>query len=171
MKITDKFVFFYTELFSQWHICSFKDPLSGVVYNCTEQFMMHKKALVFKDFETAKKIMAAKKPADQKALGRLVRGYRDDKWDEVKFKIVCNGNMLKFTQNPKLLAALLETGDKTLVEASKKDTIWGIGMYEDTPGVEDPKNWQGENLLGYALTDVRDHLKTILNSLDNLYEI
>jgi ribA/ribD-fused uncharacterized protein len=171
MKITDKFVFFYKEVFSQWHMSSFKDPLTATVYNCTEQYMMHKKALVFRDFETAEKIMSAKKPADQKALGRLVRGYNDQKWNEVKFKIVCNGNMLKFTQNPNLLASLLDTGDKTLVEASLKDTIWGIGMYEDTPGVEDPKNWRGENLLGYALTDVRDFLKKMLLSADNLYEI
>jgi len=156
MKITDKYVFFYKEVFSQWHPCQFQDLDTLTTYSSAEQFMMHKKALYFNDLETAEKIMNTNKPFEQKALGRLVKNYDDNIWNKVKYKIVYNGNVLKFSQNQELLAALLNTGNKLLVEASLKDKIWGIGMYEDTPGVEDSKNWQGQNLLGKALTEVRD---------------
>ena len=54
---------------------------------------------------------------------------------------------------------LLSTGDKILVEASPYDKIWGIGMKEGTPGIENPSNWKGENLLGFALMEVRDELR------------
>ena len=45
-----------------------------------------------------------------------------------------------------------------LVEASHVDLIWGIGMAPSDPGIENPNNWKGQNLLGFALTEVRDIL-------------
>jgi hypothetical protein len=173
MKITDKYVFFYKEIFSQWYPCQFKDLDTLTTYNCAEQFMMHKKALYFNDLEIAEKIMATDNPREQKALGRLVKNYDDALWNKVKYKIVYNGNFLKFMQNQELLVGLLNTGNKLLVEASLKDKIWGIGMYEDTPGVEDSKNWKGENLLGKALTEVRNSFMYAItrNHYEHLYHI
>lgn len=46
-----------------------------------------------------------------------------------------------------------------IVEASPVDRIWGIGMAGNAPGVEDVTAWKGENLLGFALTEVRDRLR------------
>jgi ribA/ribD-fused uncharacterized protein len=129
---------------------------------------MFHKAMLFGDKETADKIMFAKNPSEHKKLGRLVKNYDQKVWDEHKRKIVYNGNWLKFTQNPKLLAQLLETDDKILVEASPYDPIWGIGLDENAIGIEDSNNWQGENLLGYIITDVRDNIKELLFDSDNL---
>jgi ribA/ribD-fused uncharacterized protein len=167
MKITDKYIFFWKESFSQWHMKSFSQD--GIIFNCAEQYMMYQKAMLFGDKETADKILAAEHPSDQKKLGRLVRNYDQKIWDANKYKIVYNGNMLKFTQNPKLLATLLETENKTLVEASPYDSIWGIGLDENAPGIENEENWKGENLLGYVLTDVRDNIRELLFDSDNLY--
>jgi len=113
--------------------------------------------------------MFATNPSEHKKLGRLVKNYDQKVWDGHKRKIVYNGNWLKFTQNPKLLAQLLETDDKILVEASPYDPIWGIGLDENAIGIEDSNNWQGENLLGYIITDVRDNIKELLFDSDNLY--
>ena len=168
MKITDNYIFFWKEAFSQWHMKPFTDHV-GRVFNCAEQYMMYHKAFLFRDEETANKIMLATSPADHKKLGRLVQNYDQKVWDAHKRKIVYNGNWLKFTQNPKLLAQLLETEDKTLVEASPYDPIWGIGLDENAPGIEDSNNWKGENLLGYTLTDVRDNIKELLLDEKNLY--
>jgi ribA/ribD-fused uncharacterized protein len=44
------------------------------------------------------------------------------------------------------------------VEASPYDTVWGIGMKEDDPDCRNPRLWKGENLLGFALMDVREKL-------------
>ncbi|MEL7231218.1 MAG: NADAR domain-containing protein, partial [Pseudomonadota bacterium] len=46
------------------------------------------------------------------------------------------------------------------VEASPVDRIWGIGLAADDPDLENPYLWKGQNLLGFALMEVRDMLKS-----------
>lgn len=91
-----------------------------------------------------------------KKLGRKVRNYDDSIWKEKRYDVVVKGNIAKFSQNEKLRSFLLSTGSKILVEASPKDTIWGIGLEESSPDALSPRKWQGENLLGFALMEVRD---------------
>lgn len=157
MKITNKYVFFWNGIYSQWH----KAPMiiEGVEYNCCEQYMMHQKALTFNDLEIAEKVLQTSNPKDQKGLGRQIKGFDKDKWDSVCLGIVYKGNFAKFTQNPDLMSALLSTGDRLLVEASPLDKIWGIGMAEEDPAVDDPANWKGLNLLGWSITLVKQQLK------------
>ena len=38
--------------------------------------------------------------------------------------------------------------------------IWGIGMAADDPKAGNPKLWNGLNLLGFALMEVRDRLNS-----------
>lgn len=77
--------------------------------------------------------------------------------------IVFEGNYAKFTQNEDLKDFLLSTGDKVLVEASPYDKIWGIGMRESAEGINNPNNWKGTNLLGFAIMQVRDMLMQEIN--------
>lgn len=44
------------------------------------------------------------------------------------------------------------------MEASPYDAIWGIKMAADDKNIENPLMWKGENLLGFALMEVRDML-------------
>lgn len=50
------------------------------------------------------------------------------------------------------------TKHRILVEASPRDRIWGIGMGKANTDAENPMKWRGRNLLGFALTEVRDRL-------------
>ena len=50
----------------------------------------------------------------------------------------------------------MNTGTKILVEASPYDKIWGIGLSADQENIENPLTWNGENLLGFTLMEVRD---------------
>lgn len=50
---------------------------------------------------------------------------------------------------------LLETSDKTIVEASPYDKIWGIGLKKEAAVKIPEAQWPGENLLGKALMVVR----------------
>ena len=68
---------------------------------------------------------------------------------------MCEGNRAKFAQHPNLRRFLLDTGNRILVEASPVDKIWGIGLAQDDPRAQNPLQWQGLNLLGFALMKVR----------------
>ena len=153
------YTFFFTEAspFSQWYRCTF--VVDGRTFGCAEQFMMHGKAMLFADPETAAKIVAADHPRDHKALGRKVHGFDDKAWRDARERIVKDGNRAKFTQNAELLALLLATRGTTLVEASPFDKIWGIGLAATDPRANDPAKWRGGNLLGKILTELRDELE------------
>lgn len=143
--------------FSQWYDCQF--DADGVHYHTTEQYMMAQKALLMDDSSTHAKIMAADDPKDYKALGRQVQHFDAALWDRNKYSVVLNGNLAKFSQNPELFAFLDSTGDSVLVEGSPYDGIWGVKLGIDDPRISDPNEWQGENLLGFALMETRDILR------------
>lgn len=144
---------------SQWYPCRFE--IEGIAYCCTEQYMMAQKAVLFGDRETYERIMESDQPKEIKALGREIRGFDQDKWDEYKYQIVLKGNIAKFSQNEPLKEFLLGTGDAVLAEASPYDRIWGIHLAMDNPLAMDLRSWQGENLLGFALMETRDYLNAL----------
>lgn len=72
-----------------------------------------------------------------------------------------NGNWCKFSQNRDLREFLLSTGDSVLVEASPYDAIWGIRLSANSLEAQDPMKWRGQNLLGFALMEVRDELRRV----------
>lgn len=148
-----KHVFFWGGPFSQWIEGDF--TIDGKTFNTCEQWMMYNKAKLFNDNETAEAIMETPFPNEQKALGRKVKNFDDAKWMEVAYDIVVEGNRAKFNQNPDLLKELEATRGKLLVEASPYDKRWGIGMGAGDPGINNPANWKGDNLLGEAITQVR----------------
>jgi ribA/ribD-fused uncharacterized protein len=154
--MAEKFTFFWSGPFSQWQGCRF--VIDGVAYNCAEQYMMAEKARLFGDDEALKQILAAKSPRTQKALGRKVRNFSPSRWDACCREVVYRANWAKFTQNEDLKQLLLATAGTTLVEASPKDTIWGIGLAEDDPRAQERATWRGKNWLGETLTRVRDDI-------------
>ena len=159
MKITDKYVLFWKteDVFSQWHPSKF--TLYGVTFNTAEQYMMYSKAITFGDAEAAAKALKTSDPREQKKIGRSVRNFDAAKWREVAKQIVYAGNKAKFEQNEEMLAQLLNTGDRELVEASPYDNIWGIGLDESDPDALDKSKWDGTNWLGEVLTELREELK------------
>ena len=50
MRRENDYTFFYKEWLSQWNMESFKDN-EGIEYTCAEQYMMAKKAQLFKDHD------------------------------------------------------------------------------------------------------------------------
>lgn len=142
----DDFVFFWGHedrskgmskiCLSQWFQCPFM--VDDQYYNCAEQYMMAEKARIFGDEEIRQQILAEYSQMTMKKLGRKVRNYDDEIWKEKRFDVVVKGNIAKFSQNEKLVNYLLSTDDKILVEASPKDTVWGIGLDELSPEAIQP---------------------------------
>lgn len=169
---TPTHVFFYTNYLSNWWSTrdikpQFTDPITGLVWNNTEEAFMAQKARFFRDEQTHELMVAHAAsrghPRDVKALGRLVKGYDEKAWSCAREGAMAYVNLLKYTQNPDLGAQLKATGDRILVEASPVDFVWGVGMNErdaakyaeESPLVGNSIQWPGRNLLGNALTTVR----------------
>jgi ribA/ribD-fused uncharacterized protein len=139
--------------FSNWYKTSF--TLEEQKFTFVEQYMMWKKALLFKDPETAKKILKSTSAKEQKALGRAVKNFNPDVWNKHKENIVYTALQAKFIQNPDLAKQLVNTSPTLLVEASPHDKIWGIG-YSSENALKVGKDKWGQNLLGKLLTKLRD---------------
>lgn len=143
--------------FSQWFEISFE--VDGVHYPSAEHFMMAEKARLFSDHDVLQRILIATTPCAAKALGREISAFEESTWLAHRWQIVVAANYAKFSQNTKLREFLLNTADHVLVEASPVDRIWGIGLAADDPAAENPHKWDGLNLLGFALMQVREQLR------------
>jgi len=142
--------------FSQWWSATFE--VDGITYTSAEHYMMAEKAKLFGDEAIHEAIINAPSPAHAKKLGREVQGFERVTWDAHKVEIVITGNRHKFAQNSALKEFLLSTNSRILVEASPVDKIWGIGLAKEDDDSMIPTRWQGANLLGFALMEVRKQL-------------
>lgn len=142
---------------SNWWPCSF--ALDGRVWSSTEQWMMFEKARLFEDRDRMQAIADTTDPGRIKSLGREVRPFGEVSWAARRYEVMLRGLKAKFSQDNALAAFLRSTGDSVLAEASPTDRVWGIGRRESDPGADDPRQWRGANLLGFALIEVRDGLR------------
>ena len=154
----EKFTFFWGGTFSQWAPSKF--IIDGVEFNTCEQYMMYKKALMFHDYDAAKKVMETSNPKEQKAIGRKVKNFNDNVWVKYCRDIVYDANVAKFTQNPGMLTELMATNGTTMVEASPYDKRWGIGLGAENPFAQDRSTWDGLNWLGEAIQQVREDINS-----------
>jgi len=157
MRITDTHVYFFapSDIFSNHYEYSF--IYEGIEFKHIEQFMMYKKAILFKDFEIAIQILKTDSPRECKKLGRNVKQFSEEIWNVYKYDIVKEGCKQKFLEEP-LKSELLQHKNKKLVEASPYDLVWGVGLSEDDDNILDEANWCGENLLGIILTELTQEL-------------
>jgi hypothetical protein len=153
LTIRGKYALFYGQWPSNWEPSPF--VIDGKRYGCVEQWMMASKARLFGDKQAERHIMESPDPSDQKRYGRIVKGYDDRRWAAVRYKVVLQGTLEKYRQNPHLMRKLLDTGGLVFVEASPTDKIWGIGMRASDPNSGDPSKWRGQNLLGKAITEAK----------------
>jgi len=153
----EKYTFFWQTKspFSNWHGSLF--TYKGQIFKNSEAAFMWEKAILFDDQKIAKIILFNQDPRTVKSLGRKVKNFDNKVWDDKKFNIMFEVNLEKFKQCNHCKKALLEAEGK-FVEASPFDKVWGIGMSENEPGVEDEANWKGENLLGLVLDKVKDNI-------------
>lgn len=155
MIVTDKYVIFWKGWLSNFKYSPFIDPNTDIAFSCAEQYFMWKKAMTFNDKEVAEKILKTSIPQEAKNLGRQVRGYDDMVWNNLRYDVMKQGNLMKYTQNPELKELLMDSrfDGKLFVEANPYDTIWAVGCWEED--AVDPLNWKGLNLLGKVIGEVR----------------
>ena len=158
-RVTENHVFFWGGPFSNWYPCAFTAEIDGekVEFSNTEQYFMYMKAKLFNDKENQEKIlMFGADPKMAKSLGREVRNYNDKVWDEKRYGVMKDANILKFTQNEDLKELILSDKfkGKHFCEGSPIDRIWGCGVHWEEAS-DDESTWKGQNLLGKCLDEVR----------------
>mmetsp|Transcript_31087 Transcript_31087/g.65015 ORF Transcript_31087/g.65015 Transcript_31087/m.65015 type:complete len:207 (+) Transcript_31087:118-738(+) len=148
------------------------DTASAPKFWCVNQELHYRKAIVFGDEETAALILGETEDAGKiKQYGRMVKGYDDAKWTELRYDVARDAVHAKFAGDDELKKILLDTDDKIILEAAT-DKAWGAGVVEftsdDTKGAKNketgawdipPSEWVGQNLLGRCLMDVRKMLR------------
>lgn len=141
---------------SNWYLSDFK--VDDVSFSSMEQYMMYQKAIVFEDFKTAEEILRTQNVAIIKQYGRQVSNYNDVIWNGIRQIVIYKGLLAKFSQNETLCDNLRNTGSAILAECAVMDRIWGIGLSMKDPNRFDMNKWNGQNLLGFALMQVREQL-------------
>ena len=142
---------------SNWHMSSFE--IDGIRFSSSEQYIMYSKCMLFGDEASAKAALAAADQQELQDIGRAAKGYIDCVWAGVRQLIAMRALLAKFRQNEDLKKKLLDTGDAYLAECAKSDQYWacGVSLYDDAR--HDAAKWTGQNILGFALMEVRRILR------------
>ncbi|MBQ9394461.1 MAG: NADAR family protein [Proteobacteria bacterium] len=142
---------------SNWYLSPFE--VDGVHFSSVEKYIMYWKCMIFGDESSAKAVLGTEDVAMQRSIGRKASGYIDSVWAGMRQIVVFRGLMAKFSQNEELKKKLLDTGDAYLVECSESDKIWSCGVRLNDDKRFDATNWTGNNILGFALMEVRNAIK------------
>ena len=132
--------------------------INGTDYTCSEQYIQHQKALLFKAKDTARKIMLTNIPGQMKRLNTNLSNFNQDLWEQKAPDICYTALKDKFAQNPELQKKLQEIEDKVLIEAFPYDNVWGIGFSKDEPNLFQKKSSWGTNIQGKMLMKVRSEI-------------
>ena len=161
LRVEDDICFFYNRSSPLSNFFPAPVEIDGISYKCSEQYYQYNKAETLGDIGTALRIMTADDPVTYKRLGDQATRTEESakKWEAKKMAVMEKANLHKFTQNDHLRAVLLSTGERTLAEASPRDTYWGIGIPISDKRKTQQKIWQGQNNLGKVLMNVRHQLR------------
>lgn len=143
---------------SNWYASPF--DLEGKHFSSVEQYIMYKKCMTFGDTVSAEAILQTDDTAQQQKIGRHASGYVDSVWAGMRQMVAMRGLLAKFSQNDDLKQKLLATDDAVLVECAGSDRIWACGVRLDDDRRKDASNWSGKNILGFALMEVREMIRT-----------
>ncbi len=141
---------------SNWYLSDF--IIDGHTFCSMEQYMMYQKAILFEDTTIAEQILQTNNQGKIKMLGRSVHKYDEIIWSGMRQIIVYKGLLAKFQQNEDLRQKLCHTEDAILAECAVQDRIWGIGLSMQDENRFHMTKWRGQNLLGFALMQVRNDL-------------
>ena len=146
---------FFGELnpLSNFHRCNFN--YANEEFHSSEQFIQLKKAEYFKDEPAMKRILSSTDAQDSKDIARDITNYNHKSWSEHAEELCYDGIKNKFMQNPRILNHLLETRDKTIIEACT-DEVWGSGISLGDKNCLNATKWTSIGIMGKILMKIRD---------------
>lgn len=155
------YTLFFTKdsILSNFHEASFK--VNGDVYSSVEQFYQVKRAEFYKDDHVASKMRIEKSPRKIKALSYTVKTPEGERrWFEKEARAtMLTGVRAKFEQNADAREFLVSKTNKYIAEANPKDNFFSIGLSLYHPDCGNESKWEGKNILGDILVQVKHELK------------
>ena len=139
--------------FGDFHSC--KLDFEGETFHSSEQLIQLKKAELFRDQAARERILNSTDAQDSKEIAMDIANYNREEWNKSAENLCYEGICQKFVQNPSLQNYLLDTGNKTLVEASY-DNVWGTGKPLGSEDSLNPMKWKSIGILGKILMKIRD---------------
>ena len=124
------------------------------------------KAAAMGDEASFRAIRETTVPVEAKVLGRKIRNFDQSLWDKIVCSVAYSVLLQKFSQNDILSSMPMNISESLIAEASITDNYWGIGLKIEDRRTNDPTEWQGCNILGWALMEVR---KTLRKAEDTQY--
>ncbi len=98
-------------------------------------------------------IVAQASPMSAKMKSKPHRAQTRPGWDDDRVEIMRWCLRVKLAQHPERFGALLlSTGERPIVEQSRRDAFWGAKVVDDATLV-------GQNVLGRLLSDLRDEFR------------
>ena len=96
------------------------------------------------------RILKAKTPMQAKMTQKCAVDYARDDWEDIKVDVMFAVLVLKATQHERFREILLSTGNKDIIEQSKKDRFWGAVIKGGNNNI-----LYGHNVLGQLLMKLR----------------
>ena len=154
-ETNDEAMAFFGELnpLSNFHPCSFE--FEGETFHSSEQLIQMKKAELFGDDIARERILNSTDAQDSKEIAMDITNYSKTQWNTAAEEMCYEGIRQKYVQNPKLYSYLLDTGNKTIVEATYDET-WGTGKPLGNIHCLNPAKWTSVGILGKILMRIRD---------------
>ena len=104
--------------------------------------------------EVQREIISQTSPMTAKIQSKFYRKYTRPDWDQVRVRIMRWSLRMKLANNWSAFSTLLlETGERPIVEESRKDDFWGAKV------VDDGDTLVGMNVLGRLLMELREQVK------------
>ena len=155
IKANNETIAFYSKYAYMSNFYPAEFLIDGKLYNCSEQYYQCQKLKHAGRDDLITEMMAEENPLSQKKMGDSLNLSKDGTWQNRKESVMREALKHKFLQNPKLMKKLKETGNKTLVEATK-DAYWGAGCTLNSDKLRN-NTWSGQNITGRLLMNLRDN--------------
>ena len=137
-------------------------------YHCSEQFIQKKKAELFKDASSIKKIEEAKTGLECKLLGNKIANSKKSTWEKRAKELCTPGIRQKFVENRDALITLIKaTGNRSIAECAK-DTVWGCGIVLQDDRCLIKTEWTNQGIMGEILEEIRKDLTYLVQDSTSL---
>ncbi|XP_074596223.1 protein irg-1-like [Brevipalpus obovatus] len=141
------------------HHCEFYEDCNRFI--SIVHYMAFHKAKLASDDKMAELILKTDCLDSVNRFSECIIKHDEIKLQRLRYSVLWNGLLLKFTQNARLKYRLALTGRTRLIYANEEDSFYGNGTSSDLK-IENQRCWRGCNILGYVLMDVREAI------IDNL---